>query len=369
MNNENPQNIIKAQAEYQELIVNYKKLYDEEISTKTIAMFLDEIKCFWLERLELIGFELEELSKTNSCFLLCGAIYLDVFNYEQYYFKSLGDYHLLFDPFLKMESFFRAPEEKINAKETIDYFKKVLADTLEILAKYKDYFYILPIRELAIKDDEQHYELLEKFFLNFISSSFKKEFVSQDDFCNRYQTFEQIESEMDPYVCKNLLFDEPDLREMPLRKKIEHCCETQMNFEELTRGQSEPRMFLIAVYSWLTQIIDILLICAYLGINPYIRFNITFHYLALIMYTFVEDQYLKEMIEKTIIFYIFRKTIDAANFEKREFSEYFLIIKGKNILNNILVKIREQQIDIFKGGIKRVELIIHDEFAKYFSTA
>lgn len=355
--------IEKAQAEYQELVIQYRNIVEkEEISFRSVAMILDEIKCFWLERIKIIEYELEELSKNSTCFILCGAIYLNVSDYEQYYFKSMGDYHLLFDPFLKMETFFRTPENKIDIKESIGYFKKVYYDTLEILSNYKNYFYILPIREIAIENDDEHHELLNNFFLKFISSSFDKNFKSQEDFCKQFQSYEQIENAMVPYIRKNLIFNDQEDINLPLRDKIENYCKTQMSFSTLTRGQSESHIFLLSVYSWISQIIDILLICVYLRIYPYIRFNTTFHYLVMIMHSFIEDQYLREMIEKTIIFYVFYKTFEIEQFKKIDFSDYCMKIENKNVLNNILNRVRDQKIDIFQGGIKQIELIIEDEF-------
>ena len=187
-------NIKTFQVEYLEKVSRYKSLIDqEEVPVKEIAFMLDEVKCFWLERLETIEFELEELSASKSCFLLSGAIYLNLPDYEHYYFKSLGDYHLLSDPFLRMESFFRVPEDRINIKETIDYFKRTYIDTIEVLTKYKNCFFILPIREMAIKDESKHYELLETFSLRFISSTVNKHFSSREEFCKNYKSFEEID--------------------------------------------------------------------------------------------------------------------------------------------------------------------------------
>lgn len=101
MNHPSLINIQKSQEKYCDMIIQYKSLFgQDEIDLKEIAFMLDEIKCFWLENLEPIEFELEELTEKHSCFLLSGAIYLNVADYEHYYFKILGDYHLLSDPFL-----------------------------------------------------------------------------------------------------------------------------------------------------------------------------------------------------------------------------------------------------------------------------
>ena len=99
-------NIKKSQQDYLVKILQHEsKINQEGLSVKDISFLLDEIKCFWLERLKIIEFELEELTEKHLCFLLSGAIYLNVSEYEHFYFKSLGDYHLLYDPFLKMENF------------------------------------------------------------------------------------------------------------------------------------------------------------------------------------------------------------------------------------------------------------------------
>lgn len=358
-------NIQKSQSDYYELVSAYRdNVESDDISFKNIAMILDEIKIFWLERLKIIEFELEELTKHNSCFLLCGAIYLNVNEYEHFYFKSMGDYHLLPDPSLKMETFFRVPEKAMDTSEVINYFKRVYNDTIEILSNFRNHFFILPIWQIAIDDDDEQHELLEKYFISFISNSFDEEYERQEDFCAKFKTYEQIEKEMIPYIREHLIFNSQEDSSLSLREKIERYRETQMSFYKLTQGKSEPHIFLLVVYSLVSQIIDILLVCLYLSINPYIRFNTTFHYLVMIMYTFIENKELKEMIEKTIVFYIFRKTIDEITFTNISFSDYCAKIQSKNILNNILKRVHEQRIDIFKGGVRQVEFIIEDEFRK-----
>lgn len=356
-------NIKKSQEEYLEKVSRYKSLVDQEgVSVKEIAFMLDEVKCFWLERLEAIEFELEELTTDNSCFLLSGAIYLNAPDYEHYYFKSLGDYHLLSDPFLRMENFFRVPEDRINHKETIVYFKEAYIDTLEVLTKYKNHFFILPIREMAIKDESKHYELLETFSLRFISSMVNKQFSSREEFCNNFKSFEEIENNMDGFVREHLKFSDTDESGLSLRGKIDRYLETPMSFKQLTKDKSESEIFWISIFSWISQISEILYICVYLRLFPYIRFDVTFHYLTIVMYTFIDDKNLKEMIEKTIVFYILHKTIHKKKFENIEFNDFCKLIENKSLLDVIIGKMHVQEIDICKRGIKQVQSIITEEF-------
>jgi hypothetical protein len=364
MNSSALKNINQAQKDYLKLIDHYKNIVDnDELNFKKVSMLIDDVKCFWLERLNIIEFEIEDLTENNLCFLLSGAIYLDVSSYEQYYFKSFGDYHLLFDPFLKLEAFFRIDENKINSKETLDYFRKVYYDTINILTNYRNIFLILPIRKIAIEDNKKHHEMLNKIFLNVVSDLFNTEFKTEEDFCNKFRSLEEIEDNMGPNKNCYLVFSDHDNPELSLRKKIENYSETQMSISSLLKNKTEPQIFLIVVNSWISQIIDILLICISLRLYPYIRFSVTFHYLILIMHSFTEDKSLKEMIEKTIIFYIFTRSINKDRFKNVEFTEYCNRIKDKNILSDLIDKIHAQGINIFKGGIKQTESIILDEYS------
>lgn len=357
-------NIKRAQEEYLIMIKQYKSLFEKKkILVKDLAYILDEIKCFWLERLGVIEFELEDLTEQKSCFLLSGAVYLNVADYEHYYFKSLGNYHLLPDPFLKMESFFIVPEEAINSEEIVDYFKNIYVDTIEILTKYKNCFFILPIREMAIDNEKEHFELLNTFLLRFISSILDKEFLNREDFCNSYKSYEEIEKDMDSYTCEHLLYNEADGTNISLRKKIERYGKSMINFEILSVNKQESELFLISTFSFISQIAEILWICTYLNVNPYIRYDVTFNYLILLMGVFIEDKSLKGFIEKAIIFYILRNTIKEEWFKNIEFSNFCRFVESKSLLNVIISKMRELKIDICKGGIKEVQTIILNEFS------
>ena len=159
-------NIQKAQDEYLKLLLEYQEyVVGGDLSVTRICELLDEIKCFWLERTKIIEFELEELTDNMMCFALFGAIYLDVSEYEHYYFKSFGDRQILLDPILKMDSFFRISQNKINYEFTTNYFKKAYLDTIEVLTTYKGCFLILPIDEIALEYADQRHEFNRFIFL------------------------------------------------------------------------------------------------------------------------------------------------------------------------------------------------------------
>lgn len=359
----NLQQIQNSQSQYHQLISGFvQRSNTDKLTRFQIAAFLDEIEYFWRRRLDIIDIELESLTESNTCFLLSGAIYLNVSDNEHYYFKSLGDFHVLPDPFLKMEHLFRAPENSFDSGAVIEYFKRVLNDTLQILDNFRDAFFILPIRLLAIEDANKHQELLDKFFLNFLSSVFDKKYKHQDEFCGDYEDFEQIESKLVPYIRQGLIFSEITEGKLPLREKIENYLNSQISPARLLEGEPEARVFLVALYSHLSQVLDILLICTIQHLNPYIRFEITFFYLNLVMYTFLDDEHLRNMIEKTIIFYVFREVMDGAFEQNESFDDYWSSVREKKALPKIIEEMRAQKIDIFHGGVRELEGIITNLF-------
>jgi hypothetical protein len=356
-------NINRSQKEYLELLLQYKEhAQADDLSVTRICALLDEVKCFWLRQLKSIEIELAELAECQVCFALSGAIFLNVSEYEHFFFKSLGDCHIIPDPFSKLELIFRHPEEEINIDFTIDYFKRAFFDTLEILSIYKEYFYVLPIQEIAIEDQQNHRELMDMFFWKFISEAFDSEFKSHEEFYEKYKSFEDIEAGLNSYVRENLVFTHLSDSDLSLRERVEKHSGQYTNISSTINLKSDAQRFLIAVFSYIAQVADILYVCSVLRINPYIRFDITFTYFTLVMNVFVEDENLRRMIEKTLVCYLFYRAIEESRFENVAFSDYQRRLEDKSLLNSILEKIHSQEIDVFKDDTSKVVKIIEGEF-------
>jgi hypothetical protein len=306
------------------------------------------------------------LSESKICFVLSGAIYLNVSEQEHYYFKTFGDCHLIADPFLKMNVFFRIPEENINHSFTINYFKKAYFDTLEVLTAYKGYFYILPVHELSVEDPKKHFELLDGFFWAFISSICKSKFHSNAEFCNKYSNYEEIENDLTALARQHLIFSDISDSKLSLRERMKLVRIDQDNISSTIFDRSEAQSFLVSVFSYVAQVADILYMCLVLRINPYIRFNVTFNYLTLVMYTFIDDISLRELIEKALICYLFRRTVEEERFVAIGFPQYCKRLEEKSLMNAVLERIRNMGIDIFKENPSKAISVIHEEFDSIF---
>ncbi|HIP33768.1 MAG TPA: hypothetical protein EYG89_03345 [Bacteroidia bacterium] len=358
----NVSNIQKSQGQYFDLLKSYEEeVFSDNVNQKNIAMIIDEIQCFWLNKKDVLAFELDTLSSKKECFVLSGAVYLDIKDNEHYIFKALGNEHIISDPLLKLENFFRLPSQVFD-KSSIELFRRAFRDVFEILSKYQNNFYILPINIIAIENQEEHMELLQKFFLNFINTMLDENFDSIDDFFEKYLTYEDIENNMTLFFKSNLTFNDSNDEALSLKDKVESHINNQPVMTLVFQDKTETEKFIASLYGLVSQIMDILLISSITNTTPFIRFKPTFHYLTTVMYTFIEDEYFKIMIEKTMIYYIFYYTVDKEKLMKIDFSTYTNIVKETDFLNLIIQEMKKNNINIFESGVESVGKIIEQEF-------
>jgi len=354
--------IQKSQIKYFDLIKSYEnQIFSDSINQKQIAMILDEIQCFWLDKKDILTFELETLSSKKECFILSGAVYLDIKDNEHYIFKALGDEHIISDPLLKLENFFRLPKQ-IFDKDSIELFRRTYLDVLNVLSDYQKYFYILPVNIIAIENQHEHMKLLQKFFLNFINTMLDENFNSINNFFDKYSTYEDIEKNMTSFFKSNLTFNDSNDEKLPLKDKVESYIHNQPIMASILQDKTEAEKFLTSLQNLVTQITDILVISLITNMTPFIRFKPTFHYLTTVMYTFIEDEYFKTMIEKTIIYYIFYHTVKKDELSRLSFSTYAEVLEETNFLDLIIQEMRENNINIFEIGVEEVGNIIQNKF-------
>jgi len=358
----NISNIQKAQIEYFDLIKGYEQqIFSDTINQKQIAMFLDEIQCFWLNKKDILTIELETLSSNRECLVLMGAVYLDIKDNEHYLFKALGNEHIISDPLLKLENFFRLSPQVFDS-ESIELFRRTFNDVLKVLSDYQKYFYILPINIIAIENQNEHIDLLQRFFLNFVNTMLDKNFDKLDDFFDKYSTYENIENDMTPFFKSYLTFNDSNDEALSLKDKVETYIHSQPIMVSMFQDKTEAEKFILSLQGLVTQIIDILVISLITNLTPFIRFKPTFHYLTTVMYTFIEDEYFKKMIEKTIIYYIFYNTVNKDNLMKINFNTYTKVVKETDFLDLIIQKMRKKNINIFETGVEQVGDIIKNTF-------
>lgn len=250
----------------------------------------------------------------------------------------------------------------MNTEETIQYFLKVYKDIVNVLREYPYYFYVLPIAQLAWEDKDEHRLLLDEFYWKFISSLFKNKFLNREEFCAKYKTFDDMEKDLDEFILKNLIFTDVDDSKLNLKQRAEKYRKNQKL--TIMQEMSEAQLFILMTYSHVSQALDIIITANTMNMYPYVRADVPFRYVSLIMVSFLDDTALKAMLEKTVIFYILYKTVDQESFQKIEFANYCERLKQFDLLSLILKRIEENEIDVFVSGIKKIEEIISEQFSR-----
>lgn len=332
------ENIRQYQKEYLNLLEKNIDLINNSFQLYELVSFIDSVNLFWLERLECIEKELELITRKNYCLLLSGAIYLDYRDYEHYIFRTFGDYHFLNDSILKIENFFRLPPDKIHNPYFHDIFKKAYLDVLNILRHTTDHFYYVPINLIFQKNETNEKEIFESFFWNSISSIFGKEYNEIAGFIKDYKDYESLESSIRPEILQHIVFSNLFDAKRSLRDRVELYLINNKGLDPLFSNTSEPEKFIIALSTYFKQVFEILLISNYFNLTPFIRYDISFYYLLLIMGSNHEEDLNINYLD-CVIFYVFHNSLDKSKLKKYSFENYYAMIKKHDYLKLINNKI------------------------------
>lgn len=358
----NISSIKESQKQYYELIKSYEEIvFSDKVSQTQILMIIDEIQCFWFNKKDILLFELQTLTSKKECVLLTSAVYLDVKDNEHYLLKALGNEHIISDPLLKLENFFKVPK-RVFDENSIELFQRAFSDVLKVLENYQEHFFILPINLISIENQEKHMKLLQNFFLSFINTMLDENFDTFEHFYEKYSTYTEIEVNMSEFFKSHLTYNNFKDEKLSLKEKVESYINSQPIMSYIFQDKTEAEKFILTLQGLVSQIMEILLLASISNTIPFIRFKPIFHYLITVMQTFIDDEYFKSMIEKTIIFYIFYYSVDKEKLIEINFDKFVSIVQENNFLDLIIQEMRVNNINIFEKGVPEVENIIDKVF-------
>lgn len=349
----------ETQNEYSRLIKSYSdSFFTLDFDSSLVSSFIEEVEIFWLKRLDSLRIMLDILTKENECYLLSGAIYLGCKDNEHFPFKAIGDYQIMFDPFLKMDPFFRSNFSHIGTQNKNEFFKKVYKDTYRVITEYQTDFIILPISQLAWSyEKEKHFKFLKEVHLNFLSAILGKDITSDEKFAELYKNFSEIEHNLNDFYLQNLIFRGIEDASLPIGERVNSYIKEYL---PQLLDKSDAAKFIFATFNMIGQITDILLTSSILKLVPYIRYDVTFRYFLMMNSILKEDKETEMMLNKSILSHLFYESFPTSFFSEIEYSEYikeledynlieevyeFLDLKNKNLHDYKLTKV----VDTIKG--------------------
>lgn len=361
--------ICDSQTEYFDLLNKYKFIVNSDITLNQICIILNEIELFWHKRLDIIEKELDIFTKTDYCMFLAGSTYLCVEENDHYVYRGLGNHHFLDDGLIRISATFMICNDGSDISKSRGLFIRTFNDQLSVLKNFKNAFLYLPLTILHHRADKEIMTIMQKAFFDVISDLFKHDFTTQNEFCERYHNYEEIEKDLGENI-RSLVFTEYDDTKQTLRYRIKNFCKSQADINLMIDVNDEPKLFLFIIFSFISQVLDILLESLYFKLTPFIRYEVTFHYFMLLNGNLNKEPELRIKIENTLITYIFYHYFDRTTFSDLDFAEYVTQIHDLDLFTAIHDKMKKDNI-AFTGGsinniIKKVQQTIDSSFLKKY---
>jgi len=354
--------ISAIQKDYLNILMPYKESLNATSDfLMESTLLIEDIKKFWLSQSSYISLMLDSMTKKN-CTLLCGAIYLGVEDNEEYIFTTFGYNRFLNDPFIRMEPILLGQTGEITPYAK-SYFENAYNDTIAILQSFSNEITFVPMQLLYNRQIKDHKDTISHGYWGVISSLLKGDFSSAEDLKSSFPDCASIEKSLSEESLTHLIFLDPSDIEITLSQRInkyfqENSAMLPIDYDD------EIDKFIFATYAQITQVLDILLMCLYFNVIPFIRYEITFHYLILLSGSFREQKEISTVIIKTIIIYLFYHNIDRRIFDSIVFTDYSEHMKHNDLLEKVISRITSNGESFFAKKVDEIVSIIQEEFDK-----
>lgn len=316
------------QEEYRTLVYKGSAYLDlNNYQLHNCLFFIDEVKRFWLEKKELLRYCWDRITEHEDCFILSAAIYLQVDSCNQYSFKAVGDYHLLPDPFIKMEIFLRATGSFVESEEIEKQFRSVVKDTVIILKDYASDFIFVDVSVIGAPPQDDRMETIHNGYVNFIAQAFQVEEI--DTLEAKLLTYEQIEEALPSTMLNLLIFSDSDDVNLRLGDRVENFLEHQKQISSRHLPENAFGKFSFAVFCIYSQAVDTILNCIPSGIYPFFRSDVPVKYFYMLTTGYAEDGPKLEFIWKAIVGYFIGKEIEQLELTKVPFDNYAAYLKAE----------------------------------------
>ncbi len=339
----------ELQTDYKEVLLKAK---DNIFKTDSMAI-IDEIKVFWERNRKLVEFALRNFVQPYEAYVFTAATILDIEDFEHYPFVALGKFHIWDDPIYQYANIVgKTPnmdfDEKIR-QQVID----TITDNLRILDIAEEIIYILPIRYFSRDSNQLAYKAGMQAFL----SLFDKEY-NFEEYKQKFRSINDIKKYLRPGIDRSIVFTEDEDLSVALEDRFAEYKSTTML--PLSKETNDAEIFWFALFSYLSQAFDILLICTEYQLNPYIRFDVAFKYMVILSRNFRDQEEIKSMIFKGVVAHILYRTFDKEKFKSLDFKKYHNHIQKSNFDFNLFSQLAQQGITIDNPKVKLTSKIIND---------
>lgn len=335
--------IHKLQIEYLELL----KFLKDKITPENYNAITNDIFVFWKKHKRISNCIIEHYVSPMETFVFTGATLVDVEDYEHYPFLALGKKHIVDDPLC------RYLETAGNLKDTdvvrglLETAKLTLEDNIKLIERCYPNIVILPLRYLCDIDED----LIHKNAINAFLSMFNENIQSLEDY-RKLQTIDDINANLLPDMDKNIIFTINENTSLDMIERFEVFIENDEHTKFLKNDHN--KIFFFTIIGYITQALNIIMMCMINRCIPYIRYEVAFKYVLKLVENFKTLPEAKEMIVKTSIGYVLYKEFDKEAFKQYSFQTYIELLKRHNSECRIFELIGQENLDVEKMQLSHI---------------
>lgn len=332
-------NILMDQIESLQMqYLNILKCISKDITPENYIAIVDEIHVFWEKHKNVVLNIVQHYVLPLETFVFAGADMVDMEAHEHYPFKAIGHRHIVDDPLCGYFDIIGKIDISNAKEEFYNQAMLTIEDNIKIIEQCFPHIIILPLRYLLDED----YNIVQKGATDAFLSMFNETIDTLDDYY-KLETIEEINSALLPEAIKSIIFDNKD----DVSDEFTERFNSFMLRSENTRflNNNHNKIFMFVIMGYISQAMDILMMCAHVQCVPYIRSDITFQYIIRLSGNFINIPEIKQMIIKSSIAHVLYKSFNKNAIEKIEFNNYVPALaniqSSDRLINDLSAKIME----------------------------
>jgi len=346
----------RIQVEYRSILENaLKNIYKKESSA-----IIDEIGVFWESNKKIVKCILRYLFPPYDGYVFTSATILDLDDCEHYPFISLGKFHFWDDPVYRYVTMLQSTE--VNKDFDLKMRNQIIStieDNIKIVNQAFGTIYILPIRLVTEANQLAHKAANQAFF-----SLFKDE-LDFTSYKNNFKTIIDVKNGLLAGIEKNIILIENEEATLNLETRFENYKETTVL--PLSPKATDAEIFWFAIYSYLLQAFDTILISTEHKLVPYIRYEVAFKYIVKISGNFGDNEELSDMLLKCVVAHLLHHTFDKQIIDGIDFREYYKAVQSYDIENKIFGILKQKNLNFSNISLRDLKTTIDNAFKSFFT--
>jgi hypothetical protein len=182
---------------------------------------------------------------------------------------------------------------------------------------------------------------------------------------NKFKTIIDVKNGLLAGIEKSIILIEDEEVTLELETRFKNYKETTVL--PLSPEATDAEIFWFAVYSYLLQAFDTILVSTEHKLVPYIRYEVAFKYIVKISGNFGDNEELSDMLLKCVVAHLLHNTFDKQLIDGINFREYYKAVQSYDIENRIFSDLKQKKLDFSNMSLVDLTTTIDNAFESFFT--